>query len=1514
MAFNLQSIEGLKTQWQQLAATEISTVSSDSNIHTTVEPKDSPTEALLATMSKLNQTTQEAIDNIPIFLPVGIQQQKESKNWYPALKSLSSVQTLTTLRLLESLTISEENEPTANQVLANCLATAATTLAVGRAFRSLISSTYEPEAVQMIAQAYGNAALSPLHEIERVPKTCAKKILTELYGEAIVTRVFKLYKLNNSPHITSDNLRALLIGILANLDEAALKHIIANKEQHIKITAFAFFDQFLKHPNSNIDKRFAELEPHQLIGFLDCLRKSLIDIDLNALLSPETNYCEQVLRDINLIYYCNQRTIHPNFPVALSDVLENFKGSGQIEGAIIPLSDQSFLPLSDILSTPIDQALVSTSSSEPVSFFPKETLSCYFNSQLFPRIEVLTAGTNADEELFADIASASYRQNPLELRGLNRSDRLITPSSRSLLHGSLEPFEFLDERPPLADIADMIEKMQSGTLSLVDAQNAAVKLDPKSKALFGKHEAALFENPEPFFHLYELVKKMQEGIILENKEALQVVFQQISDPLRNSLAHKIYQLSKDPTKGSTKHWGELHAFDDLSCLFEAITSLRDTIFESSYKKIKRHASNLLSSLSSDLQVGVYYEIFRMVKPQTDDLNWGKNHAFDKVSRLVTALCLRGAINEPNPLLNRLKSRVAIPEVPASTALDIDQSAQHLTSSSTPAKYTISFKPPQYDQRPLFSSPISPSISSRYVHSPLSTSQSHRSISASRQNELPLPSTPIARTSSGLLDSHLPIIDSLLSVRELKPIQLFPRKHPLAELAELIENMKSGSPLIPDIHTAVVHLDEASKTLFTKYECALIDELSLFFELIELVKAGRTDSDLENKSSILEAFNRLPAPLRHSLAAKIFQLSKDPTKGNVENWGEIHAADDLTCLAEALDNLKTRILDSIYSKITNYASSILSSLDLVVQEKVYSEILQIGNPGSTEEDWGKKHALNISSRLITALTLAKAIDTPEIVSQQSTRREPHQGAASLLNPSLLTPKKTPLPHTPSKSQGKDVAESLNQLFSFASPFSPKKSSGLMLSPTSSARRVLFPVNPASSSIPSVSMPDIGSAQSIPLPPPPVIQFLPKLSPEELHQKSELNRLKRECEARLKFSEMYTTAPLASSQLETIHRLEGNISSCRSTISLLSKQANNADFSQNIIEALNESIKQNEKEIDEIKNSAEIRFKDFEQFKNSIKHYTTNEIKLILHEISPQMKDHTNLLDEIDELETFYTRFENEELKKICNSCSHLYNKLIVEGAGRFLFCLISTIKERIAHPELEPVHEPRPFMDQKRSRLLTNHLNSPKPMGSPGIDMSEITKFQFKRSRESHASSSSENDQPQRSSLTFASMFTPVRSRTTARNQLGREIPLTSTETPDANQIEREKRIQQRKIRIEEAQEAKYKELEANFAREKMAALAEEALKPNLQINEKRQAIESRLLIAELHEQKSLNAALGDVIKEIQFKTEEESSARSFLQQLSNWNPLVSHPFATEARLQEANAYAKRCVDSIKSSK
>ncbi|MBS0654081.1 MAG: hypothetical protein JSR39_11220, partial [Verrucomicrobia bacterium] len=179
---------------------------------------------------------------------------------------------------------------------------------------------------------------------------------------------------------------------------------------------------------------------------------------------------------------------------------------------------------------------------------------------------------------------------------------------------TLERFEFPSGRHPLAAIADMIERMRSGTLSLADAQRYVVQLDPASRALFHDHESTLIDNPAQFFNLFMMADSMMKGRIPEDKTAVLQAFNSLGTPLRNALAGKIYHFSTDPTKGCCERWGEIHAADDLECLIKAMASLTDDIFESTYYKIEEYAKTKLLSLPREKQVHAHYEIYRIARP------------------------------------------------------------------------------------------------------------------------------------------------------------------------------------------------------------------------------------------------------------------------------------------------------------------------------------------------------------------------------------------------------------------------------------------------------------------------------------------------------------------------------------------------------------------------------------------------------------------------------------------------------------------------------------------------------------------------------------------------------------------------------------------------------------------------------------------------------------------------------------------------------------------------------------
>jgi hypothetical protein len=128
---------------------------------------------------------------------------------------------------------------------------------------------------------------------------------------------------------------------------------------------------------------------------------------------------------------------------------------------------------------------------------------------------------------------------------------------------TLERFEFPTSKHPLAAIAEMIEKMRSGSLSLADAQRTVIQLDPTSRSLFHDHETTLIDNPSHYFNLFTMVESMANDRSPVDKVAVLEAFNTLGTPLRNALAGKIYHFSEDPIKGCCDRWGELHAADDL---------------------------------------------------------------------------------------------------------------------------------------------------------------------------------------------------------------------------------------------------------------------------------------------------------------------------------------------------------------------------------------------------------------------------------------------------------------------------------------------------------------------------------------------------------------------------------------------------------------------------------------------------------------------------------------------------------------------------------------------------------------------------------------------------------------------------------------------------------------------------------------------------------------------------------------------------------------------------------------
>lgn len=243
----------------------------------------------------------------------------------------------------------------------------------------------------------------------------------------------------------------------------------------------------------------------------------------------------------------------------------------------------------------------------------------------------------------------SFALSTLSFDQLATFKRTMSASEQSALLATavgtpaLEPFEFPSGRHPLAAVALTIEKIKSGRLSLFDARATLIQLDEVSRRLFQDTELTLIDNPSPLVLLGGLVEEMLQGNRSMDKGAVLSAFNLLGPPLRNALAGRIYEFSKDPLKGNCDRWGEIHASDDLICLKSAIFALKDALFESTWRKVEQYAHGRLSSLARERQIRVFGEIYRIERPVTTDPDWGENNATANLPRLITALHLCGEI-------------------------------------------------------------------------------------------------------------------------------------------------------------------------------------------------------------------------------------------------------------------------------------------------------------------------------------------------------------------------------------------------------------------------------------------------------------------------------------------------------------------------------------------------------------------------------------------------------------------------------------------------------------------------------------------------------------------------------------------------------------------------------------------------------------------------------------------------------------------------------------------------------
>ncbi len=119
----------------------------------------------------------------------------------------------------------------------------------------------------------------------------------------------------------------------------------------------------------------------------------------------------------------------------------------------------------------------------------------------------------------------------------------------------------------------------------------------------------------PFSALYKLliIKQNIKMVPEDVKEA----FQELSIPDQN-LIFKMVCLES----GSSIEQGENHVFDDWNIFCRAVREVVKTKFD---------------DLSPNEKNKVYEKVYDMAKPQTDDHQWGKYHAFDNILLLIDAM-------------------------------------------------------------------------------------------------------------------------------------------------------------------------------------------------------------------------------------------------------------------------------------------------------------------------------------------------------------------------------------------------------------------------------------------------------------------------------------------------------------------------------------------------------------------------------------------------------------------------------------------------------------------------------------------------------------------------------------------------------------------------------------------------------------------------------------------------------------------------------------------------------------
>lgn len=185
---------------------------------------------------------------------------------------------------------------------------------------------------------------------------------------------------------------------------------------------------------------------------------------------------------------------------------------------------------------------------------------------------------------------------------------------------------------------------------------------------------------------------------------------------------------------------------------------------------------------------------------------------------------------------------------------------------------------------------------------------------------------------------------------------------ITKLDDAHKSMKEGVEKIPSF-----------KALFSNDELSLLEKSSAIAECYGLVRKTLNHEIQENKTEIQGKFVAIDPSIRNVLAGKIYHLSKDPHKGG-ENWGVLHASDDLSCLRDALLDLGQGYVKVCGEKTHKWAIQTFQNLSQAEKNCVYGAVYRLAKCPSTQDPkWGENNVANDIPRLITAMHIEGVVD-------------------------------------------------------------------------------------------------------------------------------------------------------------------------------------------------------------------------------------------------------------------------------------------------------------------------------------------------------------------------------------------------------------------------------------------------------------------------------------------------------------------------------------------------------------